>query len=424
MPEKGDEMAQNRFVWAAPYVAQAGTLTVGGTPAAGQVYSVTMGLNNACVVSYTAVGGDTNITIASALQALLAASQFGQFQEITFDTTTTAVIPLTAATAGTPFTLSTSATGTGTLVYATTTPNSSPEDWGNAANWSTGALPIAGDDVWIDDSTQSIRWNLAAISATLNSVNISSTMTGTIGLPEVNTNGSNSYEEYRTRYLTVNATTINVGYGSGTGSSRININSGTVQTALFVRQTGQSLDTNLEALQWKGTNVSNTVEVTRGSVGIAGLGGDAATVATLTVGYVSNQDSDATVRCGQGTTLTTVNMSGGSLDLYSGCTTLTKTAGTLTTYGTGAYTTLAALGGTTNCLSTGTIGTLTIGSTETLSFAEDDQARTVTNCTLYAGGSLSDPFKTVTWTNPIQLAQCRIADVTLDLGVNRRLAPS
>lgn len=419
-------MAKNRFVFAAPLVAQVQTLTVGGTPAANNTYSVTMGLNNAAVVTYTAQAGDTNNSIAAGLQAALAASQFGQFQEIAW-TVSNNVITATASTAGTPFTLSTSTTGTGTptLGIATVAANSSPEDWGNAINYSLNTLPIAGDDVYVDHASLNIRWNLTALSAvTLNSLNIDSTMTGSIGLPEVNTNGSNSYEEYRPTYLSVGATTVNIGQGNDSGSPLIKLNTGTVQTALFVRQMGQSTDASLESLQWKGTNAANTVEVTRGTVALAGYGGDTATVATLTVGYVSNQDSDATVRVGSGTTLTTVNMSGGSLDLYGAATTVTKTAGTLTVWGTGAVGTLSDLSGTTNYLSTGTITTLTIGSGCTFNFAEDDQARTVTNCTLYAGGALADPFKTVTWTNPIQLAQCRIADVTLDLGVNRKLAPS
>src|SRR6185437_4705484 len=349
MRQKGERMAKNRFVFAAPLVAQVQTLTVGGTPAANNTYSVTMGLNNAAVVTYTAQAGDTNNSIAAGLQAALAASQFGQFQEIAW-TVSNNVITATASTAGTPFTLSTSTTGTGTptLGIATVAANSSPEDWGNAINYSLNTLPIAGDDVYVDHASLNIRWNLTALSAvTLNSLNIDSTMTGSIGLPEVNTNGSNSYEEYRPTYLSVGATTVNIGQGNDSGSPLIKLNTGTVQTALFVRQMGQSTDASLESLQWKGTNAANTVEVTRGTVALAGYGGDTATVATLTVGYVSNQDSDATVRVGSGTTLTTVNMSGGSLDLYGAAKTVTKTAGTLTVWGTGAVGTLSDLSGTT-----------------------------------------------------------------------------
>src|ERR1700736_2287329 len=115
-------MATPRWRGDAPAVKQVNTATVGGTAAGGQVYTVTI---NGKTVSYTAAGGDTNNTIAGALQALLAASTIPEFQEVAW-TVATNVITGTSAVAGRPFTNTSSATGTGTLVRATTTASSGP----------------------------------------------------------------------------------------------------------------------------------------------------------------------------------------------------------------------------------------------------------------------------------------------------------
>src|ERR1700691_1519777 len=89
-------------------VSQVNTITVGGTPATSQVYTVTF---NTKSVTYTATSLDTNITIAAALQVLLAASTISEFTEIIW-TVSSAVITATmnANQAGMPFTNTSSAT--------------------------------------------------------------------------------------------------------------------------------------------------------------------------------------------------------------------------------------------------------------------------------------------------------------------------
>lgn len=105
-------MSTNLWLGSAPAVAQVNTITVGGTPASGQQYAVTI---NGKSVTYTATGGDTNITIATALQLLLAASAIDEFNDATWTNPSNAVILGTSRTAGQPFTSTSSATGTGTL---------------------------------------------------------------------------------------------------------------------------------------------------------------------------------------------------------------------------------------------------------------------------------------------------------------------
>jgi hypothetical protein len=40
---------------------------------------------------------------------------------------------------------------------------------------------------------------------------------------------------------------------------------------------------------------------------------------------------------------------------------------------------------------------------------------------LYAGASVTDPFRTVTWSSGLSLIRCSMAQVTLDLGTNIQL---
>jgi len=56
-------------------------------------------------------------------------------------------------------------------------------------------------------------------------------------------------------------------------------------------------------------------------------------------------------------------------------------------------------------------------------FTAKQIARTVTNCTIYSGATLTDSFKTVTWSNPITLSNCSLEEVTLDVGTNITLQP-
>lgn len=416
-------MSANRWKGAAAAVAQLNTATVGGTAANGQVYTVTAGLNNSKTVSYTASGVDTNTTIAAALLALLQASTVApEFQEMTWANPSAGVLTAAAKTPGQPFTFTTSATGTGTFVTVITTASTGPNNWDNAANWSLNAVPAAGDDVYVDAGSVSILYGLGQSGVTLNSLTIAAAYTGQVGLPETNTTFSSggSYLEYRGRYLQVGATTAYVGAGQGQGSQLLNLDAGAVQTSLVVYSTGASQTPGLETLQWKGTSAANVVTVQAGSVALAGYGGDLATLATLNVGFVTSPSSDAQVRAGVGCTLTTLDMSGGVVDLYNGPTTVSKQNGDLTLR-TGNVTTITDDGGATHYRGVGTVTTWNVGSAATADFSQDMRARTVTTLNCYKGATVSDPFGTVAVTNPLHAIRCRIADLSLDFGENRSI---
>jgi hypothetical protein len=130
-------MASNYFRGDAQDVAQVQTHTVAGTAAAAQVYTLTA---NRKEISYTADGADTNTTIAAALRELLAASTIPEFKLATW-TVSTNVITATASTPGRPFTVTSAATGTGTLVASVTTASKGHWHWDDADNWSAGWIP-------------------------------------------------------------------------------------------------------------------------------------------------------------------------------------------------------------------------------------------------------------------------------------------
>lgn len=402
-------MATMRWKGAAQAVAQVTTVQVTAYDAA-TTYSLSV---NGKTVS-TIAAGSANLT-AAALATAWNSSTEPELAEVTASSSTDTVT-LTGDTAGVPFTATSADTGgTGTIGSpSTTTAATGPNHWDNADNWTGGSVPANSDSVYIEQSSVSIKYGLAQSSVTLTLLSITSSFTGDLGLPAVNQSGSSNYQEYRATYLAIGATTLNIGDGPGQGSGRLKIDLGSVQSTVNIRNTSSGSETNLEAVQLKGTHASNVVNVTKGSVAIAGYGGDVSTVATLTVGFVSSPTTDSRVRCGAGVTLTTLQMSGGEVELNSGLTTVTMTTGTLTV-NSGSITTLTADGGTVYYAGTGTIATANL-SEATLDFSRDMRGRTVTNANLYRGAGWLDPFFTVTKTNRRQLVRCSLPDVNVNDG--------
>lgn len=411
-------MAKVRWKGGAAIQGGQWTLTVGGVAAAAQDYTVGIGLRS---IKYTSVGGDTNNSIASELQALLSASTWGEFAENTF-TVSNNVITVDGPESGAPVILTPSATGTGTLTLAETITPSSPNDIAIAANYDTGSLPVATDDVSYDHSSFDALWNLDHFAGVaFNSLRFAANFergdngSGTAGLPEVNSTGAEPYVEYRPTYFQSAAATCIVGDGPGNGSGRLKLDFGAAQVSLSVHATGSSDDTDTEALLVKGDNVNNTASIMGGDVAIAGLGGETATFA-LTVG--AGAAGAPTLRTGAGATIPTLNMTDGTVLCETAPTTVNKNGGTLSILE-GDVTTLTArsgAAGTTAYLGTGTIATIV--ASEIVDFSQDGRNRTVTNATLLPGGGFLDPHRSVTWTNGFTLSQCGISEVGLDWGKN------
>lgn len=431
-------MATVRWIGNAVDVKQVTTLTAAGTWANGETATITMGSGNKTKAMTVTLGADVATTdvatlIANAFNgASLAADQavtpdnvtsYGEFYEVVA-TVSGSTVTFTSRTAGVPFTLAASETSAvGSFTGPTTSTAATGKNfWDNVGNWDTGAVPVNGDDIVFDSGSVDLKYNLTTSIQPL-SVTITAAYTGKIGLPEVNESDSQrTYREYRTTKLTftTNAitTAITVGEGDGNGSGRIRIDSGSGQTVLVTKQKPNRADKAYPALEWIGTHASNTVTVLAGDVGIANRAGEAATVATLKVGYLTQQASDSVVYCGTGVTHTNVDQSGGVLTIQAATTSFDQTGGESFVLA-GAHTAMNVDGGNCRYSGTGTITTLKV-SRAVFDRSRDMRAATVTNAVqMYAGANLKDPHATLTLSGGYVLNRCRIADVTVDLGVDR-----
>jgi hypothetical protein len=392
-------MPVRRWRGGAAPVKQVTEFTVGGTPAAGQVYSITI---NGRAVSYTAVGADTNTTIATKLKDNLVNSSFPEFLEVVWTSSSNKVTG-EAVTAGRPYTATSSASGGGTLTANTTTAAAGPNFWNLASNWHEGAVPATNDDVIIDGGP-SILYGIDQGSVTLASLRIGPGFgSSEIGLPRFTApdNSPTGYPEYRTQRLNIKSSTVTI----DSSSSRIRLNLGNTQTTITVLRTGPASSDRDPAVEIIGSHASNVLRVLSGSVGVSHYAGDASQFATIEVAHRGTAGFATTVSLGSDLTLATLKQTGGIVVLACAVTTITKERGELHRQGSGAVTTLNNFGGEVYDEGTGTITTLRNAGEYS---RVGSSALTITNAYLYAGSSTDDTNGTITWTNPVELQQCRL----------------
>ncbi len=394
-------MASTRWRGGAAKATQVNTFTFAGTWEVGDLIRVSAGSKSWDYAVTSTVIATFLPLFVTAFEAL-AAADYPELAEVTASGATP-VLTLTCNTAGVPFSITLTpleagggaadaqtieAAGiatTGTVATAATGPN----HWDNALNWSGGAVPVNADVVTLDFSADQIKYGLAQSGVTLAALYVTSSFSGELGLPVTNQDGT-SYPEYRSRYLAIGATLCVIGDGDGRGSGRVNIDFGTVQTAMTVRATGTGLESDTEAVQLKGTHASNALTVAGGEVAVAGFNGEVSTLLTL-------KESSGTVRLGPAVTLGTVTQTGGTLTLHGAATTVTRTAGSTTLRGSGAYATLRVDGGSVVYASSGTVTNLFVQSGGTMDYSQDTRARTVSNATVYPGAQILDPAGSVVW---------------------------
>jgi hypothetical protein len=254
-------------------------------------------------------------------------------------------------------------------------------------NWSTGAVPVTGDTVYIEANPSGTDVNIAASSAlsgvTLAALYISASYRGTIGTAAS-----------PPTYLQICATLLVIGYGSGQGSPFIALNLGSVQTLALIESSASSSSLSTAGpICLIGTHASNVLNITGGTVSVAANATEVATFATINNG--------GNLLLGVGCTLTTINNFGGKLTTQSAVTTMNVTAGAVTTLA-GAVTTITASGGSLTINSTGTITTLNIEGA-TVDMTGDPRSKTITTVNGYAGSlNLNNGVKnSITLTNGI-----------------------
>lgn len=392
-------MSSLRWVAAALDVYQSDLITVTGTWAANDTAVITIGARSITVT----IGATVTVTaVASAIKEAIngdaitgdatrsaSGADIPEFGEVTA-TSNVGVVTVTANTAGRPFTMTASETtaGSGTAVRSASVACTGSEWWDNTANWDSGALPADGDTVFFDNSERSVRYGLDQSAIELAALNIALSYTGEIGLPEINAEGG--YHEYRSQYLTIGPVILKVGAGTGNGSGRLKINSGSDPCSVTVYATGSSAD-ELPAFLWKGTDATNTLVMVGGSVGVAMFGGETATLSTI-------NRSGGDLVTGSGVTLSgALTGAGGAWICNSAiATSYVQTGGAAVLNGAGAVAQLNVLSGPVSYNTTGTLGGATVLAGDgVLDFGGNSIATTVTNPIDLHGQNcfLNDPNK-------------------------------
>lgn len=359
-------MAKLKFLGIAQAVSQVDEVTLGGTWSAGETARLTI---NGKFVEYIVVTSDTPALVAAGLQALAAASDEAEFEEVTFTVATTKITA--TGTAGVPFTMTVSeASASGTIATTTTISATGPFHWDNAANWSTGSVPANSDEVFVELSNTYILYGFPTGLTLAKFVQSA----GYVGLPDDNENG---YAEYRSTYLTIASALVTI-----LGGQRTRISTESANTVV-VCQSSNTVDI-------KTNHSSAQVHALDGTVRLCPSEAETAQAS------IARCNAGATLLVGVGATVATV--------LTAGQTVVRGAVTTLTIEGElcvleGSATTVNVNAGQLDYRSTSTITTLNLagGIVET---RNDIRSKTITNFNM-SGGQLSNPYRIITFTNGI-----------------------
>lgn len=201
-----------------------------------------------------------------------------------------------------------------------------PNHWvaGNfrVANALTNQIPVNGDTVTFVNNSVSCLFGIDQNAVVLAVLNVDASYTGLIGLLETNNrsagNANSPYAEYREVQLKIGATILNIGKGTGAGSGRIRINTGTDQTATKIYKTGSHLDSDYGAVMLAGSHSSSTLEVLGGTVDVSPFPGETSEYLSITVRGGSVRASS-----GIATLPTAILENSGSLNIDESIATLT-----------------------------------------------------------------------------------------------------
>lgn len=385
-------MAINQWRGDAQDVSQISTFTVAGTPAGGDTISVT---TNRKVVTYTLIGGDTAITAAAALYALVSASAIAEIQEVSWSYIVgAALFTGSSQTAGVPFTITASATGTTTITAATPTAATGHNNYDEPKNWSLGTAPTGADDVVIDGGSD-LLYGAGTIAGL--TIDIRGTFINGMGLPERN---ALNYYEYRNRYITLNSATVKIGSGTGAGSSRLFVKSIAAST-WTVFKTSQRETDKTPAVDIDMTGNPTLINISGGDVGLCVANeGTARTVASVGV-----SQSTARLTVGKSVTVTALDQDDGQSDVWGTVTTATIGLGTYNQWA-GTLTNITAYAGYARLNHSGTVASVIFrgqgkdNAPPVCDMTGNNLARVFTNSEFTGGAPILDPNKTVTFTNP------------------------
>lgn len=408
-------------VWIAKQMEQAQQeILTPSNPASGNSFSVEI---NGKQITFIAQGGDVS-GVTAGLTSLLQAADAPEYTEITW-TDTTSGINATSTIPGKPISLSVFAAG-GTAGFSTSglVPNKSASDLADGVNYSPSGLPATGDVLYFDGSVQTpVKWNLHALSGRqLLAINQAAVMRGDIGLPDIDEDGD--YPQFRPTHLGVGATTLNIATGPGPGNQLTNYDLGASGRVINVFRSANSKQPSREAISIKTTNASGQLNQFGGQVGVAVYGGATSVLAAIQIG-ATNGGQAPSLRLGAGTALSgTISMGNGSISINSPCQTFNQRNGTSFVNGSGAIGTLNIEGGTVNYQGQGAIGPeIKIGPSSTLNLGTAGASISLAGAVkMWANSVFLDRGQRGSYASGFALQNCRLQDVTIDIGPNRTIS--
>ena len=349
-------MARTQWQGTELAVAQVESVTIGGTPTVGSIYSIAIGGITVC--TYTAESTPTVTTVRDGLKADWdAANSIGLTHPysslLTIADKSTDALTLTCQVAGWPLTITvTEDDTTGSIAKATDTAPLGPNFWDHAANWSNG-LPANDDDAVVADNNIDICWGLDGLSAvTVALFEIKKSYTGRIGLRRdefaISANGRTTNPavmEYRALYLKMGADKVIIGDGVGTGSDRIKHwnNEAAPTDDTFVKgSAASSAEIEYGAIRLRGYAGNLHIDEVRGGVGLAveepGYNDTVIEFFATTYINVNAQTTETVVKCGLNTLMSRWTQYGGNHEVRSELT--TGALATFDFFGYGGFATL------------------------------------------------------------------------------------
>lgn len=443
-------------------VKQVNTIVIAGTVTATQ--TVTLTINNKALV-ITIGAAPTLATVAADIANAWNASsrldgtgatgstsnfgggEYGEFLEMIAASNGVDTVTLTGATAGKPVTLSIAETLTGTATLATVQSATGPNHFDNAKNWDTGSVPVDLDSSIYRNSSVDCKYGLPNGTLSIQVIHYNS-MTGNIGLFPINAdNPSKPYPEYRARHVLLDdhaggstGLAHQFGIGDGAGSKLINVacscaaaNPNDVNYSATVYSTGQATVAGVAPLNLSinlAVPLAAQINILAGTVRTGRQFGVGCNVPTINIG--SPGAASAAVVSLENYTGTSflLNMYGGNVNQSDDGSVSISRGGTWNIRGGNLVIEDMRDAGGNNFVVTNanviynasrTIASLSAGSAGVFDLSQGTKAVTITTCDLFEGATLKDPFARGTYTAGVDLNECGLSDVTLDVSVNRRL---
>lgn len=376
--------------------------------------------------TYTTTATDTVATICDGLVAAALVAKTGSadgWKDVTVADVTTH-ITITADTAGDPFTITSSVSGTGTATRAAVTANAGPNIFGAAENWVGDALPVTATDsvlipAWATDDIYGADFT----SVELFGFTIEAGCDINIG--HINKPLQIDLEK------TAASTTSYPLVSYGTGDIFLDVDNFLLAD---IRDAGTGSPENGEYA----FNLSGTLTPTSaGKVYVRCGAGKSVSLAANPNEVLEAESIDVwsgTVAIGSGvidkgtSTLPVLVVEEGKVTLESPCLVVTAKVGTLTLKGATAITTLNVLGGTVYRSNSGIITNVNVYGGGIYDATENTTTATDSNVNTWADSTYLDPHEQITRTNSVILNKCGLpggAGATmakLDLGTDITIA--